>query len=262
MELVERGKIDLDKPIQTYVPSFPEKPWPITLRQLLGHFGGVRHYRGEELESTRRYNRLSDGLAIFRDDPLVCEPGTKHVYSTYGYNLLGAAVEGASGLPFVDFVTENVFRTARMDHARADDSDAIIPRRAHGYVKSPDGRLRNSRPADLSYKIPGGGLCATVGDLAKFAIAVQTGKLVKRESRDAMFTRQVSRDGQVVEYGLGWRLQKHAGREEVSHTGGQQQVSTLLYMIPDRRFAVVLMANLEHAELASLARAIADVVVP
>jgi serine beta-lactamase-like protein LACTB len=97
MQLVEKGKLDLDAPVQQYVPSFPQKPWPITTRQLLGHLSGIRHYQGDEIDSTRHYVRLLDGLAIFRNDPLLDEPGTKFHYTTYGYTLLGCVIESAAG---------------------------------------------------------------------------------------------------------------------------------------------------------------------
>ncbi|MBI1788385.1 MAG: beta-lactamase family protein, partial [Acidobacteria bacterium] len=88
MQLVEQGRIELDAPIQRYVPSFPEKPWPVTVRQLLGHLGGVRHYSGlPEVDSTRHYTELAAAFHVFRDDPLLAEPGTKYSYTTYGFNL-------------------------------------------------------------------------------------------------------------------------------------------------------------------------------
>jgi serine beta-lactamase-like protein LACTB, mitochondrial len=262
MQLVERGRLNLDAPIQTYVPSFPVKPWPVTPRQLLAHVGGVRHYRRDETESVRHYEHLDEALAIFRDDPLVAEPGTKHVYSTYGYNLLGAAVEGGSDRPYIRYISENVFQPARMLHARDANRDVIIPLRARGYIKNPKGEILNSRPADLSNKVPGGGLCGTVGDLARFAIALRGDVLLRPETRREMFRRQKTRDGKTISYGLGWSLSRHDEREEVWHSGHQQQVSTLLYMQPERSFAVALMANLEHAQLLDLARAIAAAAAP
>ena len=262
MQLYERGKIDLDADVRDYAPQFPTKLWKVTPRQLLGHLGGVRHYRRDELSSVHRYERLSDGLVIFRDDPLVCEPGTRHIYSTYGYNLLGAAVEGAAKQPYVDYVTTNIFRPAGMLHCGLAEHDAIVPHRARGYARGPDGKLRNSRPTDLSGKIPGAGWCGTVEDLARFALAVQSGKLVKPETLRLMSTRQKTKDGRAVGYGLGWSLSQHDGHQEVCHLGNQQQVSNLLYMQPDRGFAVVLMTNLEHAHLLDLAREIADAVGP
>lgn len=262
MQLAEGGKLDLDAPIQAYVPEFPAKAWPVTPRLLLAHLGGVRHYRGEERGNTRHYAHFRDAFGVFRDDPLVCQPGTRHVYSSYGYNLLGAAVESVSGRPFVGYVREAVFRPAGMVTARADDVEAIIPRRARGYVHARDGRLKRSRPADLSDRTPGGGLCGTAEDAARFAAALESGALLPRPVLDAMFARQPTRDGRPTDYGLGWSLSRHAGREEVWHAGHTQEASTLLYMLPDRKFAVVLMANVEDAHLLDLARRIAAAVAP
>jgi serine beta-lactamase-like protein LACTB len=259
MQLVEQGKLDLDAPVQKYVPSFPAKPWPITTRQLLGHLGGIRHYRGNEIESTRHYPRLVDGLAIFQDDPLLDEPGTKFHYTTYGYTLLGCVIESAAGMSYVEYVREKVFKPAGMDQMRPDDVFAIIPHRAQGYHKTRSGELRNSGLADTSYKIPGGGLCSTVEDLAKFAIAVQRGRLVKEETLEQMFSPQKTRDGKSTGYGLGWAIAERSGRKEVVHGGGQQRISTFLYMLPAERCAVALMTNLEDAGLDNLARKIAEI---
>ena len=82
MQLVERGSMDLDAPIQAYVPTFPVKPWPVTVRQLLSHLGGVRHYKRAERASTQHYGHFREAFPTFQEDPLVCEPGTRHVYTT------------------------------------------------------------------------------------------------------------------------------------------------------------------------------------
>lgn len=258
-QLAERGRLDLDAPIQKYCPAFPEKPWPITTRHLLGHLSGIRHYRNEEeVTSTRHYTNLRETLDIFKNDPLLFEPGTRFSYTTYGYNVIGCVIEGASGMSFMDYVRENIFKPAGMDRARDDNAFDIIPHRAQGYRRTSTGQLRNSPLADTSNKIPGGGLCSTVIDLARFAIAVQTGRLVRQQTLQEMWTRQRTRDGQQTSYGLGWSLSEHNGRKEVFHTGGQPRVSTVLYMQPERGLAVVVMSNLERAALLPLARQIAD----
>src|SRR5262249_35383742 len=118
MQLVERGKLDLDAPIQKYCPAVPKKPWPGTVRELLGHLSGVRPYKGEEFASTRHYNGVLEGLEMFKDDPLLFEPGTKYSYTTHGYAVLGCAVEGASGIRFEEYVRDNVFKPAGMDRIR------------------------------------------------------------------------------------------------------------------------------------------------
>jgi len=174
--------------------------------------------------------------------------------------VLGCAVEGASGMSFPDYVRENVFKAAGMTRIQVDDVFAIIANRAQGYRRSPGGELRNSGLADTSYKVPGGGFISTVEDLAKFAIAMQTGALVKKETLDQMWTRQKTRDGKATGYGLGWGISERNGMKEVHHGGAQQRVSTFLYTIPEKGLAVAVMTNLEGVgSLANLSRQIADI---
>lgn len=261
LQLFERGKLDLDAPVQKYCAAFPEKKWPVTTRQVLGHLGGIRHYLPKDFpENTKHFTSINDSLVFFKDDALIHEPGTKYFYSSYGYNLLGCVIEGASGMTYLDFVRENVFKTAGMNTIREDDVAAIIANRAQGYEKMKNGELKNSDLADTSYKIPGGGFCSTVEDLAKFAIALQSGKLLKAESLKLAWTRQKTTDGKETTYGLGWQVSERNGLKEIAHGGNQARVTTYLYMLPERGFAVVLMMNLESVgSRTELARQIADI---
>ncbi len=261
MQLAERERLDLEAPIQRYVPGFPEKPWPVTARHLLAHLGGIRNYSEGEFGSTRHYGSLSEALAIFKDDPLVHEPGTRFLYSTYGYVLLGAVLEGASGESYLDYLKKNVLEPAGLERTGVDDLFAVLPNRAQGYVRLASGELRNSALADTSNKIPGGGLAGTALDAARLLVALQNGVLVKKETLAKMLVRQGARDGKPSGYGLGLFLADRRGVREAWHTGGQQRVSTVLYLQPDRRLGVVLLANLEGVRdpLLEVARQIADI---
>jgi CubicO group peptidase (beta-lactamase class C family) len=260
MQLFERGRLDLDAPVQKYCPAFPEKQWPVTTRQVLGHLSGIRHYKSdEEFNSTRLYAGITEGLAMFKDDPLLHEPGAKYTYTTFGYSVLGCVVEGASGLKFADFVRENVFRPALMERIRVDSVAEIIRGRAQGYRITDKGELTNSPLADNSYKVPGGGFVSTAEDLARFAAALQAGRLLKRETAEMMYARQKTKDGKETSYGLGWGVSERNGQRAIGHSGGQQRVSTFLHMQPDQGLAVVLMSNLENARLGELAQQIGDV---
>ncbi len=109
LQLSEQGKIDLDAEIQTYVPYFPRKPHPVTVRQLLGHLGGITHYKNRDVElHIKEHKNTRETLAIFQDYDLVVEPGTKYSYSTYGYNLLGTAIEGVSKQSYRDYMREHL----------------------------------------------------------------------------------------------------------------------------------------------------------
>ena len=262
MQLAERGLLDLDAPVQKYCPAYPAKQWPVTTRHVLGHTSGIRHYNSDaEFDSTRFYPTITDGLAMFKDDALLHEPGAKYTYTTHGYSVLGCAVEGASGKKFTDYVRENLLAPAGTQRMRADSVADLIPGRAQGYRRNRDGSLRNSPLADNSYKIPGGGFVSTVEDLARFAVAVQTWKLVRRETAEQMFTKQKLRDNTETPYGLGWQIAAASdGQRVVSHGGAQQRVSTLLVLRPGQNFAVALMTNVEGTRLGDLAAQITDAV--
>jgi len=264
LRLVEQGRMDLDAPIQRYIPAFPDKPWPITARQLLSHQSGIRNWTDEEFHNTRRFGSLTEALAPFKDDPLLFEPGTSTQYTSYGFTLLGAAVEGAGGAPFVEQLRAGVFEAAGMESARDDDVFAIIPHRAEGYWRRSDGTLLNAPLSDTSNRMPGGGLVANVEDVARFASALQRGLLLKPETLQMALTPQKLRGGRATGYGLGWVVGRRGGKREAYHVGGQPQVSTVLYMQPDAGVAVAILANLEGIEnaLLDLARQLVAIVAP
>ena len=264
LQLVEAGKVDLDAPVQRYVPSFPAKPWPVTARHLLAHQAGIRNWTPEEFHGTRRYTTVAESLDAFKDDPLLFEPGTSTHYTSLGYNLLGAVVEGASGMAYDRYLAERIFQPAGMETARVEDVLAIVPNRAHGYQRGGSGELLNSAPSDVSNRVAGGGLAATAEDVARFAMALQRGDLLKMSTARAAWGRQTTRDRKVTGYGLGWIVATTRGRAEAYHTGGQPRVSAVLYMAPRSGLAVVLLCNLEgvSTSLLDLARDIASALLP
>jgi serine beta-lactamase-like protein LACTB len=107
MRLAQTGRLELDAPLARYV-TVPPALGAVTLRQLAGHLGGVRHYRGNEFLSNAHYDALTDALGVFANDSLVATPGTRYSYSSYGYNLLGVAIERSTGLPFPDALRRHV----------------------------------------------------------------------------------------------------------------------------------------------------------
>jgi len=258
LQLWQQGKLDLDAPVQKYCPAFPQKEAPITARQLLGHLGGIRHYsddgKGDVPEdSARHFASMEESLQLFAKDPLVAPPGTKFNYSTYGYTLVGCVLEGASSEKYVDYVRENVFVPAEMNSTRPDDFFAIVQRRTRWYHRDKSGAVRNAGVLDSSYKIPGGGLISSADDMARFAAAILNGKLVKPSTRDVMWTVQHTSDGKPTGYALGWGVDDKLGLRRISHGGGQQGTSTYLALAPERRAAVVVLANMDNLDVGALA---------
>lgn len=277
LALAEDAVIDLDAEVQTYCVDYPKKQWPLTSRQLLGHLGGVRHYQQKgESTSTKHFFSSKAALATFHDDPLLHKPGTKYRYSTFGYNLLGSVIEGASGKPFIRVLQQKVLSPAGMTQTVIDSQYSLITGRSQGYIRPSAARLKllpkghdlvagqlyNAPLHDTSMKVPAGGLLSTASDLVRFAIALNTGKLLGDETRNEMWTSQKTTDGKQTGYGLGLRVARHANRKVVYHTGGQSGTTTALVLFPETGTAVAIMCNLQHASLRTTALQIADLVQP
>jgi serine beta-lactamase-like protein LACTB, mitochondrial len=247
MQLWQDGKLDLDAPVQAYCPSFPRKPWPVTARQLLEHRAGIRDKTPDEEANYRHYPTIAAAVGIFGNDSLLFEPGTAFRYTSYGYDVLGCAIEGASGMPYLDYMQRRIFTPAGMRHTRVDDARAIIPHRVSGYVLDETG-LHNSIHDDMSNRIPAGGFVSTAQDLVRFARSVLAGKLVADSTRRLMFQVPNGPEGRPPEdggYAIGWAIGDWYGMQEVSHGGGTPQVTALLYLLPAREFIVAVMMNLE-----------------
>ncbi len=267
MQLWERGQLDLDAPVQKYCPVFPQKPWPITTRQVMGHLGGIRHYKSggqndPEGGNTKHFdNPIQAGLDFFKDDPLVAQPGTHFHYSTQGYTLVGCVIEGASGTRYLDFMRQNVFVPAGMERTQADDRFAVIPYRTRFYHKTDAGTVQNADFLDSSYKIPGGGWLSSAEDMARFEVAILSDKLIKRATRDLMWTPLTPSDGSSDTYGLGWGAGSEDGISTFGHTGGQQGTSTAFVIAPAQRAGVVVLTNMEDTGPDKLAREILRILV-
>ena len=257
LQLWERGRIDLDAPVQKYCPAFPQKEWPITTRELLGHLGGIRHYspdgKGDVPEdSARHFASMQESLQLFANDPLVAKPGTKFNYSTYGYTLAGCVFEGAALEKFTDYLHKNVFEPAGMEQTRDDDFFAVIPHRTRWYHQDKGGIVRNAGVLDSSYKIPGGGIISSADDMAKFEAAILGDKLLKRSTRDLMWTSLKTADGKETGYGLGWGIVDRFGLHILAHMGGQQGTSTAFVVLPSRNAGVVVLCNMDGVDVNQL----------
>ena len=241
--LLDRGQIDLDVPIQQYVPSFPEKRAPISTRQVAGHIAGIRHYRGDEFLIDENYESVEAGLAIFREDSLLFEPGARFQYSSYGWNLVSAVVEGASGQAFLPFMRNAVFRPLGLRHTVADHTDSLITYRTAFYSVE-DGVLVNAPYVDNSYKWAGGGFLSTAEDLVRFGDAMINGPFFTPATRDELFTSLRTNNGERTGYGLGFFVgTDDAGRRTIEHAGGSVGGTTQFVMYPEQDVVVALIAN-------------------
>jgi serine beta-lactamase-like protein LACTB len=249
--LYDQGKLDLDAPIQTYVPSWPDKAHDITLRQLAGHIAGIRHYQGLEFMSQTKYKTVSEGLEIFEEDPLINEPGTEYSYSSYGWNLIAAAMEAAAqdedgnATDFLALVEQEVFVPIGMNHTVADHADEDIPNRTSFY------QMRGGEPieapyVDNSYKWAGGGFIGTTEDLCKFGQAHMTSGYLSQETLDLWMESQHTKDGKATNYGIGWRtFTRDSGYTFYGHSGGSVGGITFFMIHIPSQTTLAITANVD-----------------
>jgi serine beta-lactamase-like protein LACTB, mitochondrial len=256
--LLERNRLKLDEKIQTYVPEFPEKQWPVTLRQVMGHVAGVRSDGGDEgpLFSVR-CERPVDALDYFKDRPLLFEPGTQYRYSNYGWILVSAAVEDATNEPFLSFMRKRIFEPLGMDHTQADSATEAIPDRATFYfprfAANPRYGPDLTRPLDYSCYAGSSVFLSTPSDLVRLALAINSGRLLQPSTARLLQTSLRLPTGEETGYGLGWDLETVAlaGKQTrvVGHDGDSLggMVASLM-TFPEHGLVVSVISNISYAD--------------
>jgi len=238
LQLVQQGKLALDKPIATWWPDYPNHDLAarVTIRELLSHTGGTGDIFTPEYDAHRLETRtLADYIKLFGNRPVRFEPGTRMEYSNYGFILLGRIVELVSGELYDRYVQEHVFRPAGMMHTDSRPESDQVAGRAIGYTHGPDGPAPNTALLPWSGTSAGGGY-STVDDLLLFAEALQTGKLI-----DATSLAEATRGDAIhPDYGLGFYVLDGGG---YGHGGGGPGINGELHILPKRDYVLVALVN-------------------
>ena len=265
--LLEQDRLTLDDPIHKYVPSFPEKQWPVTLRQVMGHVAGVPKDEGDEEPLQTRCDLTTDGLERFAKTPLQFEPGTQFRYTPYGWILVSAAVEEAAREPFLSFMQTRVFEPLGMKNTRPDAMTESTRGRATLYFPrfAADTRYgpESARDGDYSCFAGAAAFLSTPSDLVRFGMAIDGGTLLQPATVKLLQTPQRLASGQDTRYGLGWDLEtvslagqstRMAGHDDEFTIGGSASLATF----PERGIVVAVMTNISFAKMPSLASSIAQ----
>ena len=266
--LIEENKLRLDDEIQTYVPEFPKKQWPVTLRQLMGHVAGLRDDPGDEA-SLSPCDETVQGLRLFADDALLFEPGTQYRPSSYSWILVSAAIEAAAaGDSFFRFMRTEIFEPLGMASTRPDSAAESIPDRATFYFPRFAGDPRYgpdpAREGDHSCYAGGGAFLSTPSDMVRFGMAVSRGTLLRPATVEMLQTPLRLPSGEETGYGLGWKLETLPLAGKPTRMAGHGTKSdfiggtTSLMTFPERRIAVAVMTNISFADTAAIAVKIAE----
>lgn len=244
-QLSEQGKLDLDAPVAQILPWLRNDWAPISVRQLAAHTAGLPHYEGDDMRAgERHYANAREAVALFSSRKLRSAPGTEYHYSSWGYTLIGAAIEAASGQHFLDYVAQRVVPGLSI----AADTDGRGERVSRLYEI--DGRTRRVAEArDFSYSWPGGGLAATPESLVRFGGRLLQGRIVSPPTFAAMLRPARLADGGPVaesdyQLALGWRVSNDAdGLRMAHHAGVTAGARSSLVLWPDRQLAAGVLSN-------------------
>jgi CubicO group peptidase (beta-lactamase class C family) len=253
LKLRETGRIDLDAPIQRYVPAFPVKPGgAITPRLLAAHLAGIRHW-GQERNAalySRHFEDVNEVLPLFKDDTLVAPPGTKASYSSYGYNLLGAAIQSASGVKYQDYVNREIISRLGLSNTGFDDVRRVQPNRARRYsyfepwTFAVDSNAVYRVPDwDYSHNMAGGNMYSTAADLARFGRSIERPGLLSKESLDLLYRRpQVGTVQATMSFGF-FVSDSTAAHRLLNIGGSNAGLQAALYVYPDDDLVIAVLSN-------------------
>lgn len=263
MQLVEQGLVDINLPIDTYIPEFIQKSeTKITTKHLLSHTSGMAGYKNKnEIENQINYSSLLEAYNLFKNRKLNTKPGTTYAYSSYGYVVLGLLIEHVSGLSYETYMQHYIWDKADMKHTGIEKPELICLQSTTLYNRTPEGTLKKAVPNNLSNRIPGGGLYSTVNDLIKFGNALINNHFIQQETFKRMIDYHHLNNANS-RYGLGFRLYGSFLNKAdiVGHSGSQTGATTQLFVIPRLKTVIAIVANTSGSakEVATATRELID----
>jgi CubicO group peptidase (beta-lactamase class C family) len=259
LQLVEKGQMALSDPVGKHLPDYPNKDLAakVTVRHLLTHTGGTGDIFGPQYREKREQLRsLQDYVQLFGARPLQFEPGARWSYSNYGYLLLGVLVERVSGLSYEECLQERVFGPAGMRGTGLLPESVAVAQRANGYIRQ-DNMWVNCRDTLPWRGTPAGGGYATIGDLFRFALALQGGKLIGRSLVDEAVSKREKADRPGLGYGYGFMVDERAPKF-FGHAGGAPGMNGELRIYPQQSVVVAALSNFDPPAASAVVRHFVD----
>ena len=246
LQLVQAGKLDLKAPFGNYLTDYPNKDVAskVTIEQLLSHTGGTGDIFGPDFDKQRlSLKTLQDYVKLYGNRALEFEPGSRWQYSNYGFLLLGVLIEKVSGQSYYDYVRDHIYKPAGMDRTGSEPEEQPISDRSVGYTRLTGSSLSpNTETLPYRGSSAGGGY-STVEDLLKFAMALQTHKLLNPQYTELLTTGKVDTPG--GKYAYGFQDATINGTRCFGHGGGAPGMNGELKICPGPGYVVAVLANVD-----------------
>jgi CubicO group peptidase (beta-lactamase class C family) len=254
LQLLEQGKLSLDDEITRFIPDYPTQGHKIAIHHLLNHTSGIKSYTSmPEFRVVRRNDQTpSQIIDFFKDQPIDFAPGERFLYNNSGYILLGYIIEKVTGQTYEEYVNEHLFKPAGMNNSLYGNDQIIVKNRAYGYQPSGSGHA-NADFMSMALPYAAGSLMSNVDDLFKWNQALQSGKLLKKETLELAFKPGKLNDGTPMTYGYGWDMGNLQGSPVIVHGGGINGFLTFASWLPKENVVVVLLQNVTGQDPEDLA---------
>ena len=254
LRLVDSGTLDLDAPVERYLPDWPHTGKGITVRRLAAHQSGLTDdFAGQHYSSTTHFPDLDSAYRHIRNERLVYPPGTRSVYATGLFTIVGRVLERVAGEPYPELMRRLVFEPASMTRTIPNDPRHPPPKRTSFYVRA-DGRIREGPAVDPSFKLPGAGFLSTAEDMARFGIALLRPGFLSEAARSAMFHPVPLADGTPTMYALGIQSLTENDRRVLLQPGGGIGIAGWLAIYPEENVVVAVLSNLTGSPLGDAPR--------
>jgi CubicO group peptidase (beta-lactamase class C family) len=252
VSLAEKGKIKLNEPIGTYVKGLTPKLSQLTLHQLLSHTAGMQD--GSSDFGLHDDSSLGTFVRTWTDDYLFTEPGRIFSYSNLGYDLAGLVLEEVTGKPYADAMEEVLFKPLGMNSTTLRPLMAVTYPFSNGHTIAEKGKPVLVRPlADEVREWPSGGVFTSVMDYARFVIAfINQGRLDGKKVLSPEVIAKLSTpyshspsgdDQEHSRYSYGLNVVNYRGLRVLQHGGSMAGFGALLRIVPEHRFAIIILSN-------------------
>lgn len=261
LQLMEEGKLDLQDEITRFIPDYPLQGSRITIEHLLTHTSGIRDYTSIKDTVQRGKLDFMPGTMIdyFKNQPMRFVPGTRYEYSNSNYFLLGYIIEKITRNTYQQYLENNFFKPLGMHDSYFGNDNMIIKHRAAGYTMGDKG-LENAALLSMTQPYAAGAILSTAEDLFKWNEAVQSYKLVKKETLEKALTRHKLISGKETSYGYGFRFGFIQEKPSIWHGGLINGFMTMAMYLPEEEVYIVVLSNCDcnavdrvTAKLAALA---------
>ncbi|GAA4292305.1 serine hydrolase domain-containing protein [Aestuariibaculum suncheonense] len=259
-KLVDNGIVDLNKSVYDYLPDYPKKQYDFTVKQLGGNIAGIRHYKNNKEYALNKKMSISEGLRLFKYDPLLWKPGTKYRYSSPAFVLLSEVMQTAAKIPFNTLVCDSIFKPLHMSHSSMEISGVLVHNLTEFHKLNIVGKPVISKQVANEYKVAAGGFLSTSEDIVTFGNELITPQLISEKALSKLTTSQRLDNGYKTGYGIGLSIRTSVNNTpKYYHTGGGMGSSSILCVFPKEGIVICVLTNLSGVSMVNFGNTLEDI---